>query len=73
MSRPSTPLFVLMQQDVDATELGLARVLQVIRVASRVNPTCDDKRGHDGACGLRDSVSRFIGDRILAHRPRHPF
>jgi heterodisulfide reductase subunit A-like polyferredoxin len=31
---------------VDGTQLGLARVAQFNSVASRVNPTCDDKPGH---------------------------
>src|SRR5712691_8450074 len=36
-----------------ASQLGLARVAQLTGGASRVNPTCADKPGHDPACIVR--------------------
>jgi hypothetical protein len=36
------------RKDVDGTQLGLARVARTSSAASRVNPTCGDKPGHDG-------------------------
>jgi hypothetical protein len=35
-----------------APQLGLARVAEIKIAASRVNPTCGDKPGHDGVDGL---------------------
>jgi hypothetical protein len=35
------------KQDVDGTDLGLARGLHLKSATSRVNPTCGDKHGHD--------------------------
>jgi hypothetical protein len=46
LSRPSTS-FDLRDEDVDATATRLARVAYIMACASRVYPTCDDKRGHD--------------------------
>ena len=45
LSRASTSLTGA--QVVDGTQLGLARVAPVRSDASRVNPTCGDKPGHD--------------------------
>jgi 4-hydroxybenzoate-CoA ligase len=35
------------KQDVDASEVGPARLPHLVFTASRVNPTCGDKTGHD--------------------------
>ena len=45
--RPSTSLTSARPEDVDAIGSRARPTSELLRVASRVNPTCDDKRGHD--------------------------
>src|SRR6266852_1847531 len=47
LSRPSTSLIRLVIEDVDATATRTCPSCALLGGASRINPTCADKRGHD--------------------------